>query len=298
MGACRADPEREWLPPLFEAREIEGCLDGRRLYRLQSCLREQFPQVAFTGSGKLGLVLRAGIELAGGSPEHGQRRAIAGVVPDARCDDPTGACHSRHLAQSCDGVGHEMDDELCECRVEDAVVEGQAFSGREVHVDCRVARFRRGDERLRWVDRRDCLPADPPNKLARERAGAAAHIQHTLPFADSCEFGQLGCELRRVSTHEPVIGLGGNLEGHRDHRMPKVGIEPTLPERNVWWLSWLSFGESWHNNHHAFPTSAFHGLRRTEIDPGGWLIWLLERAGLAWNVVRIPPDKQARKLAL
>jgi len=68
--------------------------------------------------------------------------------------------------------------------------------------------------------------------------------------------------------------------------------------RNVWWLSWLSFGESWHNNHHAFPSSAFHGLRRTEIDPGGWLILLLERVGLAWNVVRIPPDKQARKLAL
>jgi len=66
--------------------------------------------------------------------------------------------------------------------------------------------------------------------------------------------------------------------------------------RNVWWLSWLSFGESWHNNHHAFPTSAFHGLRRTEIDPGGWLIWLLERVGLAWNVVRIPPEYQARKL--
>jgi stearoyl-CoA desaturase (Delta-9 desaturase) len=67
--------------------------------------------------------------------------------------------------------------------------------------------------------------------------------------------------------------------------------------RNVWWLSWLSFGESWHNNHHAFPTSAFHGLRRGEIDPGGWLIWLLERAGLAWNVVRVPAEKQARKLA-
>ena len=32
--------------------------------------------------------------------------------------------------------------------------------------------------------------------------------------------------------------------------------------RNVWWLSWISFGESWHNNHHAFPSSAFHGLRR------------------------------------
>jgi stearoyl-CoA desaturase (delta-9 desaturase) len=66
--------------------------------------------------------------------------------------------------------------------------------------------------------------------------------------------------------------------------------------RNVWWLSWLSFGESWHNNHHAFPTSAFHGLRKKEIDPGGWVIWALEKLGLAWDVVRIPADKQAGKL--
>jgi stearoyl-CoA desaturase (delta-9 desaturase) len=65
--------------------------------------------------------------------------------------------------------------------------------------------------------------------------------------------------------------------------------------RNVWWLAWLSFGESWHNNHHAFPSSAFHGLRRTEIDPGGWLIWALERVGLVWRVVRIPPQRQALK---
>ena len=66
--------------------------------------------------------------------------------------------------------------------------------------------------------------------------------------------------------------------------------------RNVWWLSWLSFGESWHNNHHAFPSSAFHGLRRLEVDPGGWLIWALEKCGLAWRVVRIPADRQALKL--
>jgi stearoyl-CoA desaturase (delta-9 desaturase) len=66
--------------------------------------------------------------------------------------------------------------------------------------------------------------------------------------------------------------------------------------RNVWWLSWLSFGESWHNNHHAFPSSAFHGLRRFEIDPGGWLIWTLEKCGLAWRVVRIAPHRQAAKL--
>jgi stearoyl-CoA desaturase (delta-9 desaturase) len=68
--------------------------------------------------------------------------------------------------------------------------------------------------------------------------------------------------------------------------------------RNVWWLSWLSFGESWHNNHHAFPSSAFHGLRRFEIDPGGWLIWALEKCGLAWRVVRIAPQRQAAKLTV
>jgi stearoyl-CoA desaturase (delta-9 desaturase) len=66
--------------------------------------------------------------------------------------------------------------------------------------------------------------------------------------------------------------------------------------RNVWWLSWISFGESWHNNHHAFPSSAFHGLRKIELDPGGIVIWALEKCGLAWDVIRIPPSRQQHKL--
>lgn len=65
--------------------------------------------------------------------------------------------------------------------------------------------------------------------------------------------------------------------------------------RNVFWLAPLSFGESWHNNHHAFPRSAFHGLRWTEVDPGGIVIRLLEKLGLAWNVVRIPRERQLQK---
>jgi stearoyl-CoA desaturase (delta-9 desaturase) len=67
--------------------------------------------------------------------------------------------------------------------------------------------------------------------------------------------------------------------------------------RNVWLLSLISFGESWHNNHHAFPTSAFHGMRKLEaaMDPGGWVITGLEKLGLAWKVVRIPRDRQAAK---
>jgi stearoyl-CoA desaturase (Delta-9 desaturase) len=66
---------------------------------------------------------------------------------------------------------------------------------------------------------------------------------------------------------------------------------------NVGWLSLTTFGESWHNNHHAFPTSAFHGLRPRELDPGGWFIRGLERSGLAWDLVRIGPERQMRKAA-
>jgi stearoyl-CoA desaturase (delta-9 desaturase) len=64
---------------------------------------------------------------------------------------------------------------------------------------------------------------------------------------------------------------------------------------NVFWLAIASFGESWHHNHHAFPTSAFHGLRRREIDIGGLVILAMERLGLAWKVVRISPERQAAK---
>ncbi len=67
--------------------------------------------------------------------------------------------------------------------------------------------------------------------------------------------------------------------------------------RNVFWLAPLSMGEAWHHNHHAFPTSAFHGLRFWErmADPTGLIIALLERLGVVWNVVRISAERQAAK---
>jgi stearoyl-CoA desaturase (delta-9 desaturase) len=66
---------------------------------------------------------------------------------------------------------------------------------------------------------------------------------------------------------------------------------------NVFWLALPSLGESWHHNHHAFPRSAQQGLRRWELDPSGGLIALLERLGLAWNVVRITPERQRQREA-
>jgi stearoyl-CoA desaturase (Delta-9 desaturase) len=67
--------------------------------------------------------------------------------------------------------------------------------------------------------------------------------------------------------------------------------------RNLAWLAPLSLGEAWHNNHHAFPTSAEHGLRSWEIDLSALVIRGLERVGLAWDVVRVTPERQAGKLA-
>jgi stearoyl-CoA desaturase (Delta-9 desaturase) len=65
--------------------------------------------------------------------------------------------------------------------------------------------------------------------------------------------------------------------------------------RNLAWLAIPTWGEAWHNNHHAFPTSYRHGLRRWQLDPAAAMIQMLERVGLAWDVVRVSPERQTRK---
>ena len=65
--------------------------------------------------------------------------------------------------------------------------------------------------------------------------------------------------------------------------------------RNVWWLSLPTLGESWHQNHHAFPTSARHGFEWWEVDPSWLFILGMEKVGLASNVVRIDPHRRRLK---
>ncbi|CAK9329641.1 unnamed protein product [Citrullus colocynthis] len=67
--------------------------------------------------------------------------------------------------------------------------------------------------------------------------------------------------------------------------------------RNTWWLSLFTFGEGWHNNHHAFEYSARHGLEWWQIDFGWYIILFLQAIGLATDV-KVPSQSHKQRLGL
>ena len=81
------------------------------------------------------------------------------------------------------------------------------------------------------------------------------------------------------------------------HVWGKRRFSTTDDSRNNFWLALITLGEGWHNNHHAFPRSAFHGLRWWQIDLSAYVILLLEAFGLVWQVQRVSPAAQAARLA-
>lgn len=96
--------------------------------------------------------------------------------------------------------------------------------------------------------------------------------------------------VRMVVVHHVTFSINSlcHFFGRRDYA---TGDE----SRNLAWLAPFSFGEAWHNNHHAFPTAAFHGMRRWQIDPSAWCIRGLQRLGLAWDVVQPSAARRAAK---
>ena len=96
--------------------------------------------------------------------------------------------------------------------------------------------------------------------------------------------------VRAFFTHHVTWSVNSicHLFGRRPFKTPDQSS-------NNWIVSILGFGEGWHNNHHAFPQSAFHGLRRWQIDASGYIIWLLGRLRLAWNIHAPSPVVIAEK---
>jgi stearoyl-CoA desaturase (delta-9 desaturase) len=79
------------------------------------------------------------------------------------------------------------------------------------------------------------------------------------------------------------------------HFFGKRDYETDDRSRNLALIAIPTLGEAFHNNHHAFPTSATHGLDRWQIDISALVIDGLEKADLVWDVVRVSPERQAAK---
>ena len=87
-----------------------------------------------------------------------------------------------------------------------------------------------------------------------------------------------------------LIGYFAHNDGGRDWHVDGAAVQGY----NVPFVVLLTMGESWHNNHHAFPGSARLGLEAGQWDPGWWVLKLLERIGLAGDFV-LPKDLPQRR---
>ena len=175
---------------------------------------EQLGQVASAGAGEVGLIVDIRVERTGSAPEEAERSIDPAVIPHARDDDTASPGHAGHLGQPRDRILHEMDDELREGGVKGIIRERHLLGRRSSNVDARVARPRRGNERIGRVDCRHRVRSQPSDQLAGERSRAAADVEDPLPSAHRGEVCQLTRQQARVPTHEAVIGLGGDIEAH------------------------------------------------------------------------------------
>ena len=94
-----------------------------------------------------------------------------------------------------------------------------------------------------------------------------------------------GC-LRTTVLHNVVWAV--NSVGHT---IGTQNFEQSNSSKNNLILAILTFGDGWHNNHHRFPRSAFHGLLSGEVDVNGHIIELLEKLGWARDIVRVSPEQ-------
>ncbi|MBK9945134.1 MAG: acyl-CoA desaturase [Kouleothrix sp.] len=114
-----------------------------------------------------------------------------------------------------------------------------------------------------------------------------------VPFAIGGWSGLLWGGLVRIClTHH--ITWSVNSVCHTFGRRP---YQTKDASRNNWLVGLLAFGEGWHNNHHAFPRSAFHGMEWWQFDFSSWLIRTLETTRVVWNVYRVKPDDKLKRAA-
>ncbi len=86
-----------------------------------------------------------------------------------------------------------------------------------------------------------------------------------------------------------LIGYFAHNSGHNSWRVRGAAVQG----HNIPLAGLITMGESWHNNHHAFPGSAMLGVYQGQADPGWWVLNALKNLGLVWNII-LPGDLPAR----
>jgi stearoyl-CoA desaturase (Delta-9 desaturase) len=117
-------------------------------------------------------------------------------------------------------------------------------------------------------------------------------LTFAIPFALAGWTGLLWGGLVRIFlTHHVTWSVNSVC-----HTFGDRPFQTTDRSRNQWLVGLLALGEGWHNNHHAFPRSALHGLRWWQFDLSGLTIRLLARLRLICNVQRVTPGEVSTRL--
>ncbi|MBV1909522.1 MAG: acyl-CoA desaturase [Kangiellaceae bacterium] len=87
-----------------------------------------------------------------------------------------------------------------------------------------------------------------------------------------------------------LIGYFAHNEGDRDWKVEGAAVQGF----NIRFCSLITMGESWHNNHHAFPGSALLGLEKGQADPGWWVLLFFQKLGLTWEL-KLPKNLPERQ---
>lgn len=161
-----------------------------------------------------------------------------------------------------------------------------------------------------WSHMKWCLTYDPDfdayaqySRYAQDLARDRGHvfIERTTPIWQFVLAGLLylwggwPCVIWGVGVRLVYVYHATWFVNSASHTWGYRSFDTTDGSRNLWWVALLSFGEGWHNNHHAYPRSARHGLKAWEIDLTWWVIRGLSFLRLAHDV-RLPERGASRQL--
>ena len=162
---------------------------------------------------------------------------------------------------------------------------GWVFSDTEVADEQRYAKDLLADPLVRFVDRTFVLWV-----IAGLAAAFGLGVALSGTIAGGLTALLWGGAARLFFVHHATFSINSLC-----HFFGRQAYDTRDESRNLAWLAIPTWGEAWHNNHHAFPTSYRHGLKRWQIDPSAGLIRVLEVMGLARDVVRVDPARCAAK---